>query len=156
MIIILCKKWTCATWRSLCFLDIFIRACTWPPPLPPVESSYSFDKQMLHCIRWMQSTAWVLSEIALAGLQFVMLAWHEAGEIPAADSPFLFFPLCPNNTSSLWLSFDFAQCLRCRTHSRPTHAGILHISNHSSALLQSTASKVCMSSGRKNCQYTRM
>lgn len=41
----------------------------------------------------MHSTPWVSAEPALAGLQFIILAWHEAGKVPSADSPFLFFPL---------------------------------------------------------------
>ena len=93
------------------------------PSLPSVETSYSFDREMIHCVQWMHSAPWVLSETALAGLQFVILAWHEAGKIPAADSLFLFFPLRPNSTFSVWLFLHLALRLRCRIHPRPTRTG---------------------------------
>lgn len=110
------------------------------PSLPSVETSYSLDRAMIHCIQWMHSTPWVLSGTALAGLQFIILAWHEAGKIPAADSVFLFFPLRPNTTFSAWLSLDLAWRLSCRIHPRPTQTGKQSISDHSSGPLPPTES----------------
>lgn len=126
MIIILSKKWTCATWWSLSFLDIFIRACTWlPPPLPSIETNHTFGREMIHCVQWMHPTPCVLSETALSGRQFIILAWHEAGKIPAADSPLLFFPLCYNSTFFVWLSLDLRWCLSCRVRAR--HWKTIHV-----------------------------
>lgn len=88
------------------------------PSLPSVETSYSFGREMIHSIQWMHPTPCVLSETALSGLQFIILAWHEAGKIPAADSILLFFPLCYNSTFFVWLSLDLGPCLTCRIHAR--------------------------------------
>lgn len=82
------------------------------PSLSSVETSYSFGREMIHCVQWMHPTPCVLSETALSGLQFIILAWHEAGKTPAADSPLLLFPLCYDSTLFLWLSLDLGPWLR--------------------------------------------
>lgn len=123
------------------------------PSLPSVETSYSFDRQMIHCLQWMHSTPWALSETAPAGLQFIIFACHEAGKILAADSPFLFFLLLPNSIFSAWLSLDLALRLRRRIHPRPTFMTMVLEFSYPWAV--HLPSRVCVGSGRKkSCQYT--
>lgn len=96
------------------------------PSLPSVETNHSFGREMIHCVQWMHPTPCVLSETALSGLQFIILAWHEAGKIPAADSPLVFSPLCYNSTFFVWLSLDLGPCLKW-VHAR--HWKTIHVSS---------------------------
>lgn len=84
------------------------------PSLSSVETSYSFGREMIHCVQWMHPTPCVLSETALSGLQFIILPCHETGKILPADSPLLLFALCYNSTFFMWFSLDLGPYLRCR------------------------------------------
>lgn len=124
MIIILSKKWTCATWWSLSFLDIFIRACTWlPPPFPLLKPATvlagkwytAFNECIPHPVYYLKQPCQACSLSFLHGMK---LGKYQLQTL-------LFFPLCYNSTFLVWLSLDLGPCLRRRAHAR--HWKTIHV-----------------------------